>query len=183
LCGYYFREIFREQYDDFLEQMIDQYDDLNTKIKEIFDLYMKDYKSHQGLDFYYFYNDEFNECNKTLMENNINELKNVFETIMTRNMFTVRQKNQIQLLVFSLISGVFISYFYYKCKLQVLQQVPDVSINFENVKQLSVINEFKIQTNKIKQSYVDLFISRYLFERSSTSTSSSSSFIASSLLK
>jgi len=183
LCGYYFRQIFQGQHDDFLEQIIDQYDDLNTKVEEIFELYMSDYKSHQGLDFYYFYNDEFYECNQTLMRNNVNTLKNVLETIMTKRVFTVTQKTQIQLLIFSLISGVFISYFYYKCKLQVLEQVPDVSINIENVKQLSVINEINIQTNKIKQSYVELFISRYMFQEPSTTTSSSSSFISSSLLK
>lgn len=179
LCGYYFRQIFQAQHEDFLEQMLEQYD-LNIKIKEIFDLYMEYYRDHKD-DFYYFYNDEFHKCNQTLMNNNINALKNVFETMITRSMFTFDQKNKIQLLVFSLISSVFIEYFYCKCKLQVLQQVPDVSINFENVKQLSVINEFKIQTNNIKQSYIDLFISRYLFERSSSS--SSSSFISSSLLK
>jgi len=179
LCGYYFRQIFQGQHKDFLEQMLDQYD-LNTKIKEIFELYMKYYRNHKDIDFYYFYNDEFHKCNQTLMENNINELKNVFETMITKSMFSVDQKNKIQLLVFSLISSVFIEYFYCKCKLQVLRQVPDVSINFENVKQLSVINEFKIQTNKIKQSYIDLFISRYLLI---SSRSSSSSFISSSLLK
>ena len=72
---------------------------------------------------------------------------------------------QIEFLIFSLLSGVFISYFYYKCKLQILQKVPDVSINFENVKQLSVINELNILTGKMKQTYMELFISRYIFKK------------------
>jgi len=141
-----------------LSKILDQPNNINVRLQELFDMNNK--YLEKEMVFYYFYNDEFNNRNKELLIVNKKTLINVFENMIKSNSFTMKHQAQIILLIYCMFSSLFISHFYLKNKLVILTEIPSISIEQKD-KDVGEIVELTRLTNGLKQSYNDLFVSKY----------------------